>query len=69
MMPEKREDRGVGNGVDVVDESSDESFPASDPPGWVPGTVGPPAHGKNADLDRKKVPSPTPSRPPQPRRR
>jgi hypothetical protein len=68
MVPEKRDDRGAANGLDVVDESSVESFPASDPPSWVPGTAGPPSHGKTAEPERKPAPPAAPAAPRSPRR-
>jgi hypothetical protein len=51
--------------VDPVDEASAESFPASDPPGWLPlhlGSPAPAASGKEDDASRIVRPKPAGAR-------
>jgi hypothetical protein len=43
--------------LDMIDEASDESFPASDPPSWTPLLARPPASDVRGD-DGKKSPTP-----------
>jgi hypothetical protein len=39
---------------EVIGEAAEESFPASDAPGWIPHTtIGPPARKPAGDSDRK----------------
>ena len=52
---------------DKVDESSEESFPASDPPAWQPSHAGSPARPRSVDASPDSAPAP--SKPSDPARK